>query len=99
MLDWKTITNSRDNRFMVRGTELSIAIVPDTAHRFQLCEIRTVARGDDGMEYDREYAVRDAHSVSDADVRNRVRPHIVARFETEDEAVSWCRQQMEGYQF
>ena len=90
MLNWRTVTHSRDAKFLVRGTELSIAIVPNTLHRFQLCEIRTVSRGDEGFEHDREYAVRDAYTVSDADVAARVRPKIVARFPTEAEALAWC---------
>lgn len=90
MLNWRTVTNSRDAKFMVRGTELSVAIVPDTLHRFQLCEIRTVIRGDEGIEYDREYHVRDAHSVSDAEVRDKVRPRVVAKFASEAEALQFC---------
>jgi len=85
--NWRTVTPSREPSFMVRGTELSVAIVPGFNSRFQLCEIRTVSRGDDGMEYDREYVVRDADTVTDADVREKIRPKIIGKFPTLDAAL------------
>lgn len=88
MLNWRTVTPSRHNSFLVRGTELSVAIVPNTLSRFQVCEIRTIMRGDDGMEYDREYALRDAETVSDADIADGKRPAIVGRYPTLDDALA-----------
>lgn len=92
-LRWRTVTGERDSRFLVRGTELATAVVPNCSHRFVLCEHRVVGRDDMGATFDREYRVRDAHGVSDAQVRERVRPPIVARFDTEAEALAWCAAQ------
>ena len=43
------------------------------------------------VEHDRAYVVRDASTVSDAQVRDGVRPSIVARFDDLDEAIDFCR--------
>lgn len=90
-LRWRTLVTERDSRYWVRGTELATAIVPDTRHRFQLCEHRTVLRHGEHAEYDREYLVRDAHGVTDAQIRDRVRPPVVARYPSEAAALEWCR--------
>lgn len=90
MLHWRTITPAHDDRFLVKGAELSCAIVPHTGHRFALCELRTYTADD----YDREYAVRDAHAVSDADIHEGRRPPIVARFADIDAALAWCSQEI-----
>lgn len=91
-LRWRTVTGKRDSRFLVRGTELATAVVPGCSHRFVLCEIRAYPSGN-YAEPDRAYCVRDAHGVTDAQVRERVRPPIVARFDTEAEALAWCAAQ------
>lgn len=88
MLNWRTITPAHDPKFLVRGTELSVAIVPGHHSRFQICEIRTYIRLDNGYECDREYAIRDADKVSDQDVREGKRPPIVGRFASLDEALA-----------
>jgi hypothetical protein len=87
MLRWRTVTHSNDARFLVKGTELNVAIVPGTCSRFQICEVRS--RDADGNP-DRIYHVRDAHTVTDAQVLERVRPSIVQSFGDFDNAVSWC---------
>lgn len=90
MLGWRTVTPSSSPMFLVRGTELSVAIVPGTLSRFQICEVRTLTRSEDGWDYDREYCLRDAHTVSDQDVRDGRRPAIVHRAATLDEALDWA---------
>jgi hypothetical protein len=92
-LSWRTVTHSQSDRFLVAGTELSKAIVPGTLSRFQLCEIRTYDRGED-FPHGRRYAIRDAATVSDADVREGKRPAIVASFRDELAALEWCAEQM-----
>lgn len=91
-LRWRTLVRERDHAFFVKGSELANAIVPGTSHRFMLCEVRAYPTGD-YAEPDREYCVRDAHAITDAQVRDRVRPPIVARFGTEAEALAWCLKQ------
>lgn len=90
---WRTVTHSQDPRFLVRGTELSVMIVPDTLSRFQLCEVRTYDRGE-VFPHGRRYAVRDAATVTDAQVREGVRPAIVKWFPDELAAIEWCAEQM-----
>jgi hypothetical protein len=75
---------------MVKGQELSVAIVPDCLSRFAISEVRVY--NPDGFP-DRAYAVRDASSVSDAEVRAGKRSRVVARFPDEAAAVAYCRAQ------
>lgn len=84
---WRPVTPSNHPKFLVNGTELSNYIVPGTRARYQLCEIRT--RSADGFP-DRKYAVRDAATVSDDDVREGKRSQIVAWFAYEDSALNFC---------
>lgn len=90
-LNWRSVVRPRDSRFLVKGTELATAVVPNSNHRFVLCELRSYPDGYDAP--DREYAVRDAAAVTDAQVRDRVRPPIVARFPCEADALAWCAAQ------
>lgn len=96
MMHWRTITPHSSSQFLTKGAELAVAIVPNTSHRFMLCEVRTIQRVGCEVEFDREYCVRDAASISDADVRNGVRPHIVARFDEPDAALAYCLAQAEN---
>lgn len=89
-MHWRTITPSTSSQFLTKGAELACAVVPNTSHRFMICEVRTIKRIGGEFEFDRQYCVRDAASVSDAEVRNGVRPHIVARFDEPDAAVAYC---------
>lgn len=91
-LRWRTMVRDRDASFFVKGTELANAIVPGTSHRFMLCEVRAYPTGN-YQEPDREYLVRDAHGVSDAQVAERVRPPVVSRHPTEAAALAWCADQ------
>lgn len=86
MLNWRTVTTSTDRRFLIKGTELSTAICGKHS-RFQICEIRRIAA--DGFS-DRVYAVRDADTVTDAQVKAGERPAIVKWFDSDQEAEIWC---------
>lgn len=90
MIAWRSITPSTYPAFMVKGTELSFGIVPDTCHRFGISEVRAFVMEHGKLVPDRIYRVRDAESVTDEEVRNRVRPRIVATFTTEAEALAYC---------
>lgn len=89
---WRTVTHSQSDKFMVRGTELSVMIVPGTLSRFQLCEMRTYDRTDP-FPYGRNYAVRDAATVTDEQIREGKRPAIAKWFPDELAALEWCAQQ------
>lgn len=90
MINWRTVTQTNDRRFLVKGAELSVALVPGTHSRFQLCEIRCYDK--EGFA-DRRYAVRDAATVTDEQIREGKRSEIVAWHETLDDAVAWCQKQ------
>jgi len=87
-LEWSPLTTSRDPGFMVKGTELAQAIVPGTRSRFAIVEVR--ALGADRMP-DVTYRVRDAETVSDADVRAGKRPAVVFHGDY-DACVAYCRE-------
>lgn len=93
MLTWRTVTHSQSPQFLVRGTELSRAIVPGTLSRFQICEMRTYDRTD-SFPHGREYVIRDAATVSDSQVREGKRPAVVSRHADELAALEWCEKQI-----
>jgi hypothetical protein len=95
MLRWHSRIGENHRLFMVEGTELACAVVPNTSHRFVLCELRTFVRENDHLVPDRIIAIRDAASVSDAEVAKRIRPRIVARFAGVDDALAYCRKEAE----
>ncbi len=86
-LNWRNVTPSNSPKFLVRGTELNVALCGHLS-RFQICETRSYDRV--SREYDRIYVVRDAHAINDENVRSGKRPPIVARFATLDEAEAFC---------
>ncbi len=89
-LDWHSLPYPA-GADLCKGTELAQAIVPGTHSRFAVVETRTrEADGFPGVCY----RVRDAATVSDADVRDGKRPAIVARFDNANDAVVWCQQQV-----
>ncbi|PKA40440.1 hypothetical protein CWR43_28080 [Rhizobium sullae] len=85
-LKWRVVTHSRDNKFMVKGTELNNAVYGGLS-RFQICEHRSY---DADNNADRRYVIRDAETVTDADVRSGKRPDVVAGFDTLDAAMEFC---------
>lgn len=80
-LSWRSVYAA--DKFMVKGTELSVALVPGTGSRFQICEVRSY---DESRMPDRVYYLRDAHTVTDAQVLAGVRPKIVGRYSDEEAA-------------
>lgn len=85
-LDWRSLPYPA-GADLIKGTALAQAIVPGTRSRFAVVEVRT--READGFPGVR-YSVRDAHTVSDADIRDGKTPREVARFDGVIEAVEWC---------
>lgn len=71
VLNWRTVTPSNSPRYLVSGTELSVAFA--CGHRFAIYEIR--CRDAEGQA-DRYYVVRDAEAISDADLKAGKRPPI-----------------------
>lgn len=101
MLNWRTVTSSRDPSYEKNGTELECAIVPGTRSRFQVCSIRKSRWVKDDfainggyVELDCTYVVRDADTVSDADVKAGIRPHIVLVCTTLDDALKFCQERV-----
>lgn len=86
-LFWLGLPYAKD-RFFVVGTELAVAFVPDTQKRFAVYETRALA-DHAGMPVF-FYAVRDAETVSDDDIRDGKRPAIVARFDEPNAAAEWA---------
>lgn len=85
-MDYRSITPSNSPKYMVKGTELNQAIVPGYGCRYALVEVRTY--GADGHA-DRGYSIRDAHTVSDAEVIAGKRPKQIAFFNFEDDALAY----------
>jgi hypothetical protein len=88
MLNWRGLDYPKD-KFFHKGTELAYALCG--AHsRFQIVETRCFT--DDPQDrYGLHFCVRDAATVSDAQVREGKRPAIARTFEDLDEAIAWCQ--------
>ena len=96
MANWRTLINSREPAYMIKGSELE-CIKPDGfMSRFMIYAVRSYTRNPDWwpgsiteprLHADMRYRVRDADTVSDADVRAGKRPAIVGEFATFDEAM------------
>jgi len=84
---WKSITPSNSPKYMVMGTELNYMLAGVNS-RYAIVEVRSY---DKDRNADRLYIIRDAHTVSDEDIKNGVRPKIVARFNFEDDALKYCQ--------
>jgi len=91
-VNWRTLIRSSDPRFLVKGAELEVALV-GPASRFALYCVRTLVPAlpgsRDRFDLDLGFVVRDAETVTDAQVRDGVRPAIVGRFSTLDEALAF----------
>lgn len=92
VLAWRTVTPSNSHKFNVTGTELSVAVFGQQS-RFAVYECRCWSA--DGFP-DREYVVRDADAVSDADLAAGKRPPIVGRTRDYDNLLAFVAQQSEG---
>ena len=85
MLDWRTIRNSRDPKFMVKGHELESCIPSGFLSRFRIVSVRTY---DVDRYADVFYRVYDAETVTDADVRAGKFSQPVANFDTLEETLA-----------
>lgn len=94
---WSSIIDSRSPKFLVKGHELAQALVVP-GYRFAIIEVRSQEIDENGVRYPgTRYRVRDAHTVSDADVKAGKRPGVVFDCQGFDEALAWCEQHQEVY--
>jgi S-adenosylmethionine hydrolase len=91
MLEWRSLSPAPD-KVLVRGTELSYAYAGQQS-RFQIVEVRTRVWDEaDQRHYpSTTYHVRDAHTVTDAQVRDGKRPEIVYRSDDPAQCEAFCR--------
>lgn len=94
MLEWRSLNAPRDKE-LVKGTELSFAYAGQN-NRFQIVEVRTrVWDETDQRHYPSvSYVVRDAATVTDAEVCKGKRSQIVFRSDDPAECEIWCNQQI-----
>jgi hypothetical protein len=89
--DWRSLMDSRDPKFLVKGSELSQTIVPHTQSRFAIVETRCIeSDGQLGVMY----RVRDADTVTDAQIKEGKRPAIVHHTNTFEGAMEWVQGEM-----
>lgn len=93
-LEWRSLPYD-PSKFLVVGTEIAAAYVPGTLSRFAVVETR--GHPHDNYAGDVRYALRDAETVSDADVRAGRRPKMVGWFDTPDEAVEFALSSLENH--
>lgn len=85
-LDWHIMIDYRHPKFMVKGHELAQTLYGPSS-RFAIVEVRAMM-ADRSMGT--RYRVRDAQTVSDAEVKAGIRPKIVWEGESFDEAKAYC---------
>lgn len=83
-LNWRSLPYD-PAKFLVKGTEIAQAIVPGSLSRFAIVETRSI--GQDRMPA-LVYCLRDAATVSDAQVCAGERPHIVGVYAEPEMAVA-----------
>lgn len=92
-LYWRVVLDPNDSKYMVKGHVLSTAFVPETNSRFMIEEVRC-------MYADRtmgvNYRVRDAATVSDAEVRDGKMSKVVFYADTIDDCLSWVDEEYYG---
>lgn len=86
-VDWRTVRDHKDPHFMVKGHVLAQAIYPDSSYRFLIEEVRAMA-ADRSMGI--QYRIRDARTVSDAEVRVGKGSQVVATVDTWAEVEAYC---------
>jgi len=100
MFWWRTLCRDSDPKYLVRGTEIDCTFY-GPMHRFMIYSVRALVPApewsDNRFELDFEYHVRDAESISDAQVKAGERPKVVARFKTLEEATRYCDKENECY--
>jgi hypothetical protein len=100
--DWRTICPSTNAAHLVRGTELEVSIPAGFLSRFAIYSVRRMEWVSDPTlpaggiwAHDVSYRVRDAATISDAEVKAGVRPKIVGEFKTLEEAEAFMLQRVE----
>lgn len=92
MLNWRVLVSSYDPSYTVKGTELAVAFVKGS--RFAIYEVRALEPAPAGSpnryELSLRYRVRDALTVSDAEVRLGTRPRIVFEDWDLDKVLEFC---------
>lgn len=83
-LEWRGLAYDRA-KFFVKGTEFAAAFVPGTGYRFVIYETR--GGRDDAGEPTLVYRLRDAETVTLAEVREGKQPAIVGVFAEPEQAV------------
>jgi hypothetical protein len=90
--DWRSLIGSRDPRFTVKGHELAYRLYGDQS-RFAIYEVRCIEKdGHLGVFY----SVRDAQTISDAELKAGARPKIVAYGLAYGEAEAFCDRAQNG---
>ncbi len=89
MLDWRTLVGERNLAYTVNGTELETTACGEHG-RFRIYSVRN---GYHAMTYH----VRDAHTVSDADVKAGVRPAVTFKNDNLDLCVKFCLDQQRDH--
>lgn len=95
MLNWETICHSRDEKHLVRGTELERCFPDGFLHRFAIYSVRTVEFVRDATainggyaQYDCRYRVRDVEAANDAHFAAGKPAPIFGEYATLDEALA-----------
>lgn len=85
MLDWHTITAGNDPKRWVKGCELESCIPSGFLSRFRIVSVRIY---DADRNADVRYSVRDAATVTDAEVKAGKAPRSVGEFPTLEDALT-----------
>lgn len=74
-LAWRTVTSSNSSKFGVKGTVLASALYGPQS-RWAIEEVRTL---DEDRQWSTAYRLRDAHGVTDAEIREGKSSPVVCR--------------------
>ena len=87
---WRTVTSYNDPKYPVKGTVLSSALYGPNS-RFLIEEVRALTAD---RQQTATYRVRDAHGITDAEVREGKPSPIVFRGDLPTDCVEWCDGQL-----
>ena len=87
-LNWQSLTPSNSPKLMVKGAELNQAVCRLHNSRYAIVEVRIY---DINRHADTGYSIRDAATVSDAEVKAGKRPKQIAYFNYEDDAINFIK--------
>jgi hypothetical protein len=92
-VEWIVVRDHKDPKFMVKGHVLAQAYVPGSHNRFLIEEVRAMA-ADRTMGV--QYRVRDAETVTDAEVRAGKHSQVIGTFDLFDRALALCKGVLEA---